>query len=139
MASQIERPKVYANFRPTLRERLAAKGNSSWRDDRPGMSEEHLALIRQMPCAVCLTMPAGEAHHLKQGTGERGMAIRSSDRWAVPLCPADHGEVERAGSRNETTWFAGRGITDALELAAALWRVSGDLPRMIAALMAHRA
>lgn len=106
-------------------------------DKRPGMSEKHLECIRQMPCCVTLRVPAGECHHLK-GTGERGMGLRSTDRWAVPLSHDKHMELERIGSRNEVRWFQEHGIEDPHELAAALWANTGDLPRMIAVLMAHR-
>lgn len=138
MASQVPRPRVFGNFKPTLREKLAAKTNSSWREERPGMSEDHCALIRQMPCAACLRMPGGQVHHLKHGTGERGLSVRSSDKWGAPLCLECHDAGALDGTRNEAAWFAERGIPDPIELAAALWSNTGSLPKMIAVLMAHR-
>lgn len=135
---RIQHAKTYGNFKKPLRERIAEKGNSNWREERPGMSEDHCALIRQMPCCVCMAVPAGQIHHLKLGTGERGLSVRSSDRWGVSLCLEDHDAVERAGTRNEQRWFSDRGIADPIELAAALWSNTGDLPKMIAVLIAHR-
>lgn len=131
---QLRKDHVYCNFKPPKRERLKKKPRAA--DKRPGMSEAHLALIRKMPCAVSLKLPA-EAHHLK-GTGERGMGLRSTDRWAVPLSHDLHMDLERAGSRNEVRWFQERGIEDPHELAVALWNNTGDLGRMIKVLMAHR-
>lgn len=136
MAQQIEHPhRGQPNFKAPLRDRRAAKPTAA--DKRPGMSEEHLALIRQLPCCVSGIEPAGEAHHLKQGTGERGAGMRSTDKWAVPLCHVKHMELERLGSRNEWAWFRAHGISDPLELAAALWSNTGDLDRMRKIVRAH--
>lgn len=98
-------------------------------DKRPGMSPTHLNRIRGLPCCVCERRPRSEAHHLKDtGTNERGIALRSTDQWALPVCSfatggGCHDEIESIGSKNELAWFLARGI-DARELAQALWRVS---------------
>lgn len=133
---ELRKERVLANFKPPKRDRLKKKARAS--DKRPGMSEEHLALIRKMPCCVTLKVPAGECHHIKSGTGERGIGLRSTDRWAVPLSHEKHMELERVGSRNEVKWFHDHGIDDPHALAAALWSATGDLPRMVRILMAHR-
>lgn len=133
---EIRKARVYGNFKQPRRERLKKKTRAA--DKRPGMSAKHLSYVRQMPCAVCLRMPAGTCHHLKSETGERGMGLRSTDKWAVPLCFADHESVERVGSRNELRWFRDNGIEDPHGLALALWGSSGDLPKMVKILMAHR-
>lgn len=134
---ELRKPLVYGNFKPPKRERLKKKVRSA--DKRSGMSEKHLQLIRKLPCVACLKMPAGTAHHIKTGTGERGVGLRSTDKWAVPLCWPDHEELERAGSRNEIRWFREHGIDDPHGLAAALWNASGDLPMMTKIVFAHRA
>jgi len=133
MASQIERPHILGNFRT----RKPKEKKERKTDSRPGMSEEHLALVRKLPCCITGRVPAGEAHHLK-ATGERGMGLRSTDRWAIPMAHDPHMEVERAGSRNELTWFKARGI-DAIDLATSLWLATGDLPKMTKIVIAHRA
>lgn len=116
----------------------AKQQNSSWREDREGMSEDHLALIRKLPCCVCRRTPAGTVHHLKT-TGERGLSVRSTDRFGVPMCITDHDAVERAGARNELKWFAERGIADVVWLASALWKASGNLPAMTRIVITHQA
>ena len=126
---------VYGNFKV---KDYSKHENSGAPKKRAGMSEDHLALIRQMPCAASLVMPGGEAHHLKTGTGERGMGLRSTDKWAVPLSTLKHAELERLGSRNELAWFKEHGIKEVRALAEALWANTGDLPKMIAVLMAHK-
>jgi hypothetical protein len=132
---QVPKAKVLGNFKARGLKKPKHK-NSTWREDREGMDEKHLTLIRQLPCVHCLKVPAGEAHHLKC-TGERGMAVRSTDRWTVPLCRIHHDEVERTGARKEVAWFAEIGI-DPLELAQDLWSGTGDLPKMVRILTAHR-
>lgn len=132
-ASQINRPKVLGNFKN--RGPKEKHKNSRWREDRDGMSPTHLDLIRKLPC--CITKGhGGEAHHLKSGTGERGMSVRSSDKWAVPLEHNTHMEVEAAGTKNERTWFLERGI-DPHELARALWSNTGNLEAMRKVLETH--
>lgn len=136
MASQVRAPSSLPNFKRPRSERLAEKVRDD-NDDREGNSTKHLGLIRKLPCCVCSKMPAGEAHHLK-ATGLRGMGMRSPDRFAVPMCHEDHiNGVERAGSKNELDWFAKRGVA-ALDLAAALWNATGDLPKMTKIVIAHK-
>ncbi len=130
---EIRRERVFGNFK----NRSAVPPKPPKLKQRPGMSEEHLALIRALPCCRCNAPPKSEAHHLKQGIGERGMGLRSTDRWAVPLCRSCHDEVERIGSRNEIKWFFDAGI-DPHELARGLWSVSGDYDHMLRVLMAHK-
>lgn len=133
-AQQIAHPVRYGNFKkPKTPKR---KANSKRVKQRAGMSPAHLECIRKLPCCVSRRMPGGEAHHLKAGTRERGMGLRSTDKWALPMSPDKHGEVERVGTRNELAWFRERGI-DAHALAAALWANTGNVPRMIAVLKAH--
>lgn len=106
--------------------------------DRPGNSEAHLALLRQMPCCVTLKMPAGEVHHLQNGIKDRGLGMKSVHRWGVPLLHHLHMELHAKGSRNEPAWFRERGIDDPLQLANALWMNTGNLAAMIKVLLANR-
>jgi len=125
-----------APFMPRLKERQPPKKKASAADKREGMSAAHLKLIRLLPCCVCWG-PGGEAHHLKIST-ERGMGMRATDKWALPICHDDHIDgVERVGSRNELAWFDKRGVR-CLDLAAALWAAKGDLEKMRLVLASHR-
>jgi hypothetical protein len=130
------KPHVYGNFK---KPKGAKKPKASKRAKRPGMSKDHVALIRRMPCCVTLAMPGGEIHHLKSGEAkqERGTGMRATDRWGVPMSHDAHMALERVGSRGERKWFRDRGIENPHALAAALWGATGDLPRMIKVLMAH--
>lgn len=137
MAGQLNKERILGNFKPPKGYAREKRTNSKNYKSRPGMSDKHLDLIRGLPCSVCLVPPRSEAHHLKQGTGERGMGLRSTDKHAVPLCNEHHHEVEHAGSRNERDWFRSFGI-DALGLALALWAASGDLDQMKRIVEAHQ-
>ncbi len=105
---------------------------------REGMDSRHLANVRQLPCVTC---PEGtwlvrgnyatQAHHLMR-SGERGLSLKSPDKYAVPLCLACHGpspypNVTDAG--NEDAWFAERGL-NGRAVAAALWAARSDLEAM---------
>lgn len=136
MAFQVPQPHRLANFKKKGLQKKKHK-NSSFREERPGMSDDHLKLIRKLPCATCSTMPAGTAHHLKC-TGERGMGVRSTDSKALPECIKCHDEIERAGAKNEVKYYQDKGIEDPLELAEALWKNTGDLPKMINVLLTHK-
>lgn len=126
--------KVWCNFRKKgLKE---PKGKTA-REKRPGMSEKHLEAIRKLPCCATGKMPGGEAHHMKN-TGERGMGLRSTDKWAVPLAHDPHMELEGMGSRNELAWFQKHGIADPHALADALWHASPDVARMTKIVIEHR-
>ena len=140
MASEVPRTLMLANFRPAKSERIKrkAKAHKVKREERPGNSEEHLAALRKCPCIATLKMPAGEVHHLKWATGERGTGQRSSDRWGVPLSRTPHDEIERIGSRNEPAKLAEWGIKDATDLADALWHASPNVERMTAIIIEWR-
>lgn len=141
MASQIKRERVLGNFKPSAGQKLKAKSaKPSAAERRDGMSKEHLACIRKCWCVACLPAIriAGEAHHLKQGTGERGMGLRSTDKHSVPLCRQHHEEVERIGAKNEAALFRSWGISDHLQLSLDLHRNSGDVKAMNKIVLAHK-
>ena len=135
---EIRKDHVYGNFKKPRGEKR--RTNSKKREQRAGNSKAHLALLRLMPCCVTLMMPGGQVHHLKSGEAkaERGAAMRASDRWGVPISHDAHMNLESVGARGERRWFRERGIENPHALAAALWANTGDLPRMIKVLMAHR-
>lgn len=137
-AQEIRKDRILGNFKKRGLERAREPKKESARERRDGMSERHLALIRVLPCCVCHKVAPSDPHHLKTGTGERGMGLRSTDKWTVPLCRGDHDDVESVGSRNEIRWFQMHGVDDPLALAEALWSATGDLPTMLKIVQAHR-
>lgn len=127
---------VTPRFRPTRTERLKKEPKRA----REGNDEKHLANIRLLPCCVCGNPPPNTVHHLKQ-TGQRGMGMRSPDRFGVPMCfmagQNCHEQIERIGSKYELEWFRKRGI-EALDLAGSLWANKHSLDAMRAILRAYR-
>jgi hypothetical protein len=131
VGSEIEKPRLFANWKPT-------KGPKKRRgDDREGMSDEHCRLIRKLPCSACGLIPAGEIHHLKSAGG-RGMGLRAPDKTGVPLCRIHHIQIEDAGTKREVETFQAWGIANVHALAKALWNVTGDSGAMARVLIAHR-
>ena len=76
----------------------------------------HLRFVAKQPCVVCGRQPC-DAHHLRFAQ-TRGLGLKVSDEFTVPLCRGHHRELHRAG--NEPQWWAARGI-DVLDAARKLW------------------
>ena len=132
---QIGKPKTFGNFKK-LGPREKQK-NSNRRKEREGMDDGHAANIRLLPCCLCRKRVGGEIHHLKHGTGQRGMGLRSPDMYGVPVCRYCHEEVEAAGTKREPEHFQTHAGLDPLVLASRLWAVRGDVEQMHAVLKAH--
>jgi len=62
----------------------------------------HLRFVAKQPCLVCGRQPS-DAHHLRFAQS-RGLSLKVSDEFTVPLCRAHHRELHRAGK--ETDWWA---------------------------------
>jgi hypothetical protein len=74
--------------------------------------DEYLAYIRQQRCCICGDDTSVEAAHLKVGSinhdkRDTGMAEKSSDKWALPLCGRHHREQH---TKNEREFWASYGI-----------------------------
>lgn len=138
MASEIRPPHVYGNFRPSRAER--SKKRVSAQQRREGNNDAHRAIIKQLPCCICLKRPPNDGHHLKSGDAqrERGMGMRATDRWLVPLCRAHHDDLESYGSRREYEWSAAHGLLDPYALAEALYNAPKDVQTMTAIVQAHK-
>lgn len=136
---QVPRDRVLANFKP---DRFANRvGRQTWatrREKREGNSGAHLALVRQLWCTLGPERIV-ECHHLQGAVcrRERGLGMKSPDRWVLPLTHQRHMELHALGSRHEQAYFEEYGINP-YALATALWENTGDLPRMARVLTAHQ-
>ena len=96
-----------------------------------------LAFVRRHPCCVCGGSPVDAAHtrftNLKVGRANPGMGSKPSDRFATPLCRADHTAQHMRG--NEAAWWAEHGL-DPDEISARLFAafLAGSEPLDIEAL-----
>ena len=82
-------------------------------------SKEHLRFVASQPCVICGRTPA-HAHHVRYAQ-PRGLALKASDEFTVPLCAIHHSENHATG--DERRWWQERKI-DPLTVAAELWRKS---------------
>ena len=76
----------------------------------------HLRFVAKQPCLVCGRQPC-DAHHLRFAQS-RGLSLKVSDEFTVPLCRAHHRELHRTG--RETDWWAKAGL-EPIALARKLW------------------
>ena len=89
----------------------------------PDRSPEYLAWIRTLGCVVCSRLAGGltivEAAHTNV-LGPKGMAQKSSDFSAIPLCSAHHREGQDSYHRLGEQRFAQEHRLDLPQLVAAL-------------------
>ena len=76
----------------------------------------HLRFVAEQACLVCGRQPC-DAHHLRFAQS-RGLSLKVSDEFTVPLCRAHHRELHRAG--RESDWWAKAGL-EPISLARKLW------------------
>ena len=76
----------------------------------------HLRFVAKQSCLVCGRAPC-DAHHLRFAQA-RGLGLKVSDEFTVPLCRAHHRELHRASK--EVDWWARSGI-EPIASARALW------------------
>lgn len=79
-------------------------------------SKAHLNFVASKPCLVCEQLPC-HAHHLTFAQ-PRGLSVKVSDEFTVPLCAVHHNELH--GWSNERAWWRKHRI-DPLTAAKALW------------------
>jgi hypothetical protein len=92
------------------------KSQLTFGEPRRLRDKAHLKFVASQPCIVCGRSPA-DAHHLRF-TQPRGMGLKVSDEFTVPLCRAHHRELHSTG--NEIAWWEGRSI-DPVSTSRALW------------------
>ncbi|WP_106598572.1 DUF968 domain-containing protein [Dyadobacter jiangsuensis] len=76
--------------------------------------EGFLKFLRTLPCLCTGKMGQVQSHHLLD-TGLRGIALKSPDRYSIPLDFQIHRKLHDFG--DETIFLAGYGITDAMSIA----------------------
>jgi hypothetical protein len=83
-------------------------------------SKEHLRFVARQPCLICGRAPS-QAHHIRYAQ-PRGLALKVSDEFTVPLCAIHHTEIHATG--DERHWWLEHKI-DPLPIAEQLWRKNG--------------
>ena len=83
--------------------------------------KEHLRFVASQPCLICGRVPS-HAHHIRYAQS-RGIALKVSDEFTVPLCAIHHHRIHTTGKERE--WWQERNI-DPLKVAMSLWQRSRD-------------
>ena len=81
--------------------------------------KEHLRFVASQPCLICGRSPS-HAHHVRYAQS-RGLSLKVSDEFTVPLCAIHHHNIHTTGE--ERGWWQERNI-DPLKVAATLWQQS---------------
>jgi hypothetical protein len=82
-------------------------------------SKEHLQYVAQQPCLICGRSPS-HAHHIRFAQS-KGVALKVSDEFTVPLCAIHHSENHSTG--DERSWWQKHDI-EPLAIARSLWEES---------------
>jgi Rad52/22 family double-strand break repair protein len=83
--------------------------------------KEHLRFVASQPCLICGRTPS-HAHHVRYAQS-RGLSLKVSDEFTVPLCAIHHNQIHTTGKEGE--WWQERNI-DPLKVANALWQKSRE-------------
>jgi hypothetical protein len=89
-------------------------------------SKEHLQFVASQACLICGRSPS-QAHHVRFAQ-PKGLGLKVSDEFTVPLCAIHHSENHATG--DERSWWTERKI-DPLSVAADLWAESRRAKRYI--------
>jgi len=79
-------------------------------------SKEHLRFVARQPCLICGRTPS-HAHHVRFAQS-RGLGLKVSDEFTVPLCAIHHNQNHQTG--DEKQWWEDRKL-DPLPVAQNLW------------------
>ena len=81
--------------------------------------KEHLRFVASQLCLICGRRPS-HAHHIRYAQ-PRGLALKVSDEFTVPLCATHHRHLHHTAK--ESDWWRERNI-DPLKIARNLWEQS---------------
>ena len=81
--------------------------------------KEHLRFVASQPCLICGRLPS----HAQRYAQSRGLSLKVSDEFTVPLCAIHHHHIHTSGKEKE--WWQERHI-DPLVVASGLWQRSRE-------------
>jgi hypothetical protein len=88
-------------------------------------SKEHLKFVASQPCLICGRTPS-HAHHIRYAQ-PKGLALKVSDEFTVPLCATHHSENHMTG--DELKWWQDHTV-EPLSVAQRLWQEFRDPNRI---------
>lgn len=83
-------------------------------------SDKHKRFINSLSCAVCHAPPPSECAHIS-AAGGKGMGLKVSDEYTIPLCHTCHHTAHQIGERS----FFGD-VKSVSAIAQSVYEVSGD-------------
>ena len=81
--------------------------------------KEHLRFVASQPCLICGRSPS-HAHHVRYAQS-KGLSVKVSDEFTVPLCAIHHNQIHTTGKERE--WWQEKNI-DPVKIASGLWQLS---------------
>ena len=111
------RPHAPGSTSPRQFDNFAATKTRRRRDKR------HREFVAAQACVICGSQPS-DAHHLRFAQ-PRGLSLKVSDEFTVPLCRPHHRDLHRAS--NEIRWWAQFGIQP-MSVAYKLWNQTHPVP-----------
>src|SRR6185437_4975635 len=118
-ASQASQKESVARSDDPVPRRIIDKSTLAISEAKRIRCKEHLRYVASQPCVICGRSPS-HAHHVKYAQ-RRGLGIKVSDEFAVPLCATHHHQLHNTTKERE--WWQERKI-DPLMIAGTLWRES---------------
>jgi len=118
-ASQASQKESVARSDDPVARRIIDKSTLAISEAKRIRCKEHLRYVASQPCVICGRSPS-HAHHVKYAQ-RRGLGIKVSDEFAVPLCATHHHQLHNTTKERE--WWQERKI-DPLMIAGTLWRES---------------
>ena len=85
--------------------------------------KRHREFVAAQACVICGSQPS-DAHHLRFAQ-PRGLSLKVSDEFTVPLCRPHHRDLHRTS--NEIRWWAQFGIQP-MSVAYKLWNQTHPVP-----------
>jgi DNA recombination protein Rad52 len=95
------------------------KADLSFGAERRFRDKAHLQIVASQPCLICGRQPS-HAHHLTFAQS-RGLSMKVSDEYTVPLCAVHHDDLHRNGP--EPAWWEARSLNP-ISVAAEFWNQS---------------
>jgi hypothetical protein len=117
-AQALEKTNVARSDDPVAR-RMIDKSALAISEPKRIRCKEHLRYVASQPCVICGRSPS-HAHHVRYAQ-RRGLGIKVSDEFTVPLCATHHQQLHNTTKERE--WWQERKI-DPLIVAGTLWRES---------------
>lgn len=119
LQTRVEQGPVKSPANPTRAEASDrhSEGTLAYPKEKRVRDKAHLEYVRTKPCLICGRAPV-HAHHLRFAQ-KRGMGMKVSDEFTVPVCSIHHDELHRTG--DERAWWASHGIIEPLKVAEKLW------------------